>query len=65
MKNFKIIWLFLLVIGTVSAQQEKGIVGINNWLNNWSQFMPNLVDYDEATQILSGNITEDTKLYKK
>lgn len=66
MKNFtQIIWIFLLVFGNVYAQQEKGIIGINNWLNNWSQFMPNIVDYGEATQILSGNITEDTKLYKK
>jgi len=66
MKNFtQIIWMFLFVISTASAQQEKGIVGIVNWLNNWSEFNPKVVDYGDANQILSGNITEDTKLYKK
>jgi len=66
MKNFtQIIWMFLFVIGSVTAQQEKGIVGIVNWLNNWSEFNPKAVDYGDANQILSGSITEDTKLYKK
>lgn len=49
----------------MSAQQEKGIIGINNWLNSWTEFRPNTVDYGEPTQILSGNITKDTKLYKR
>jgi len=67
MKNFtQIISMFLLVVGiTAFAQQEKGIIGINNWLNNWTEFKPNLVDYGKANQILTGNITKDTKLYKK
>jgi hypothetical protein len=66
MKNFaQIIWVFLLIIGNISAQQEKGIVGSNNWLNNWTEFHPHEVDYGEATQILTGNITKDTKLSKR
>jgi hypothetical protein len=66
MKNFtQIIWVFLLIIGNISAQQEKGIVGTSNWLNNWTEFNPNQVDYGEPTQILTGNITKDTKLSKR
>src|SRR5690606_38653633 len=66
MKNFTLTtFLFLFVFGNMSAQQEKGIIGINNWLNSWTEFRPNTVDYGEPTQILSGNITKDTKLYKR
>jgi len=59
------ITLFLSILYVVSAQQEKGIVGITNWLNNWTQFKPNQEYYGEPTQILSGEITEDTKLLKR
>ena len=66
MKNFtQIACVFILLIGNVFAQQEKGIVGRTNWLENWTEFNPNVVDYSEATQILTGNITKDTNLYKK
>lgn len=67
MKNFaKMALVFLLVLGGNSyAQQEKGIIGVNNWLYNWTEFKPNMEDYGEPTQILAGNITEDTKLYKR
>ena len=66
MKNLtQIICLFLFVISNVSAQQEKGIIGANNWLNGWTEFKPSKVDYGEPTQILSGNISKDTKLYKR
>ena len=49
----------------INAQQEKGITGFNSWLNNWTEFKPNKIDYDEVNQILTGNINADTKLYKK
>ena len=67
MKNYTqiIICLMLLMVGNVFAQREKGIVGSNNWLNSWTEFKPSSVDYREPTQILSGNISKDTKLYKK
>lgn len=66
MKNFtQIIWIFLLVFCNASAQQEKGIVGTNNWLNNWTEFNPKQIDYGEPTQILAGKISKDTKLYKR
>lgn len=59
------ICLFLLMASSSFAQQEKGIIGKNNWLNNWTEFRPNHVEHGEPTQILSGNITQDTKLYKR
>ena len=60
-----IIWVFLSVVCHVNAQQEKGIFGPSNWLNNWTEFKPGKADYGEATQILAGNITASTKLVKK
>ncbi len=66
MKNFtQIICMFLFVVGSVSAQQEKGIVGITNWLNNWTEFNSSSVDYGEPNQILAGNISQDITLQKK
>lgn len=63
-KITQIALLFILVYSNVFAQQEKGIIGYDNWLNPWTEFQPNKVDYGKPTQILSGNITRDTKLYK-
>ena len=62
--TFTILLLFL-VFGSLIAQQEKGITGYNNWLDSWTDFKPNKADYSEPTQILSGNITSNTTLYKK
>ncbi len=66
MKKITLTALFIfLVFGNMFAQQEKGITGYNNWLNSWTEFKPNQVEYGEATQILSGNITENTTLTKR
>ncbi len=66
MKNFtQILCVFLLVAGNIFGQQEKGIIGTDNWLHNWTEFKPKSVDHGEPTQILAGNITEDTKLSKR
>jgi len=66
MKNFtQITYVLIFFVVTVSAQQEKGIVGINNWLGNWTEFNSNSVDYDQPTQIIAGNITQDITLSKK
>lgn len=43
--------VLLLVVCDVNAQQEKGIIGFNSWLNNWTEFKPNKVEYNEANQI--------------
>ncbi|HNU60452.1 MAG TPA: hypothetical protein PKI08_10940, partial [Aquaticitalea sp.] len=66
MKNFtRLFFVFFIMTLGAHAQQEKGIIGNNNWLNPWSEFRPMHVDYGEPTQILSGDIVADTKLYKK
>ncbi|MGL5111753.1 MAG: hypothetical protein ACRC6O_03820 [Flavobacterium sp.] len=57
--------IMLLVTCSVTAQQEKGVFGAANWLNNWSEFKPAKVDYGEANQILAGSIAIDTKLLKR
>ncbi|PKQ45247.1 hypothetical protein [Confluentibacter flavum] len=66
MKNItQVLLIFLFCIGNVFGQQEKGIIGANNWLYNWTEFKPNQNNYDEPTQILAGNIDKDTKLVKR
>lgn len=66
MKNtIIIVWVFLSVMFNANAQQEKGIYGSSNWLSNWTEFKPGKADYGDATQILAGNITVNTKLEKK
>ena len=60
-----IISAFLLITFSVKAQQEKGIIGSINWLNNWTEFKPNKKEYGEANRILTGNISVNTKLEKK
>ena len=46
--------LILFALMTISGQQEKGMVGINNWLNNWTEFNTHKIDYGEVTQIIAG-----------
>lgn len=66
MKNAtQIACIFLMLVFTVNAQQEKGITGSSNWLNNWTEFKPNKATYGQADQILVGTISQDTKLFKK
>lgn len=57
--------LCTLLFGDVIAQQEKGIQGSENWLNYWTEFKPVDTDYENPTQILTGNMSKDRKLYKK
>jgi hypothetical protein len=64
-KSIQVLALLLLVVCSATAQQEKGIIGSTNWMNNWTEFKPSKVDYGEPNQILAGNITENTKLLKK
>lgn len=66
MKNYiQTVCLFLLTVAGSFAQQEKGIIGTTNWLNNWTEFRPSHVELNEPTQILSGNISRDTELVKR
>ena len=63
-KITQMICLFLAVT-SMSAQQEKGIIGYSNWLDNWSEFRPHKVDYGDPNQILAGNISTNTRLLKR
>ncbi|WP_067149094.1 hypothetical protein [Pseudotamlana agarivorans] len=66
MKNHSsILYLLIIISGSLNAQQEKGIIGANNWLSSWTEFMPNKINYDENVKVLSGIISEDIILYKK
>ncbi|WP_055437213.1 hypothetical protein [Lacinutrix algicola] len=56
--------LLFVTLGSMFAQQEKGVIGFKNWLNHWTEFKPNKAKYGKPTQILSGTISNDTKLYK-
>lgn len=55
----------LLTAAGASAQQEKGIIGYSNWLDNWTEFKPQKTESKDANQILAGNITVNTKLLKR
>ena len=65
MKKITQIICVLLTVTSISAQQEKGIIGYTNWLSNWSEFKPHKVEYGEPNQILAGNISVNTKLLKR
>lgn len=65
-KNYPFVIFFLLFpFLCLFSQQEKGIYGSENWLNIWTEFDSSANKYPEPTQILSGNIKKDTKLFKK
>lgn len=48
-----------------AQQQPKGIIGNTNWMNNWTNFNPAKIEYNEATNIIAGTIDKDTKLSKR
>lgn len=60
--NFLI--LLLSVFSIANAQRGHGIIGDVNWLNGWTNFKPKTVEYDQATEILSGDIKENITLVK-
>jgi len=64
-KTILIVILSLIPILSINAQQLKGISGDNNWLNNWTNFKPATTEYNDASNILTGIIDSNTKLYKK
>jgi len=49
----------------LQAQQQRGIVGTTNWMNNWTNFKPANTEYSETSNIIAGTIDKDTKLYKR
>ncbi len=66
MKNFtNIKWIVLFSFVLANAQQEKGIVGSNNWLSNWTEFKPQKKDYNSTNQILFSTISSNMTLTKR
>lgn len=62
----KIVLITLISSFFLHAQQQtKGIIGTNNWMNNWTNFKPVANEYGEATNIIAGTIDKDTKLLKR
>lgn len=61
--KLKLILLFL--IGIVNAQKSKGIYGETNWFASWTNFKPKAIEYNETTQILIGEIKQNTTLTKR
>ncbi|WP_339919620.1 hypothetical protein [uncultured Flavobacterium sp.] len=61
----QIVYMVFFIVFSVNAQQERGIIGSGNWLNNWTEFKPYKQDYGEANRILAGNISVNTRLEKK
>lgn len=55
---------FFAFVFTIHAQQEKGIIGADNWLDNWTNFRSSKTDYSQPSKTLKGKISTDTKLFK-
>ncbi len=65
MKTNFILALSLLFTFNTFSQDAKGLIGEENWFQNWTNFKPATTEYKESTIILSGTINENTTLYKK
>lgn len=63
-KTLFLVFLMLTILN-VNAQNSKGIFGLENWLNNWTNFKPGTTEYKDPTVILSGSISENQTLFKK
>jgi len=61
--SFLLVSLFFM--GNTFAQQEKGIVGEDNWLRYWTEFKANKDIKPEHTKILTGDLNGGTYTLKK
>lgn len=65
MKKFNKLMCLFLLVGMASFAQERGISNNSgSWLERWTEFYPNKVDYSEPTTILKGDISSDIVLKK-
>ncbi len=62
--KIKVLIVMFSVFSVANAQRGHGIIGDSNWLNNWTNFKPKQTEYNQANQILSGDIKENTTLTK-
>jgi hypothetical protein len=66
MKKIAFILIYSLINSPfTNAQQVKGMIGQTNWMTNWTNFKPATTEYRDATNILTGTISQDLKLDKK
>lgn len=65
MKKILLLIFTFISVTSLNAQQIKGITGETNWFSNWTNFKPKTMDYNDATNIISGVISVNTTLYKK
>ena len=49
----------------LANSQTRGIIGETNWLKNWTNFKPKTTEYNEATNVLAGVVSQNMMLYKK
>ncbi|WP_264543786.1 MULTISPECIES: hypothetical protein [Flavobacterium] len=50
---------------SLANSQTRGIIGGTNWLKNWTNFKPKTTEYNEASNVLAGVISQNMMLYKK
>lgn len=50
----------LLIFENGFSQVAKGIIGNENWLQNWTNFKPSHTNYRDAKILVSGNIDKNT-----
>ncbi|MFM9988239.1 hypothetical protein [Flavobacterium sp.] len=65
MKKTAIIVIILINVFSLNAQETNGIIGSENWFNNWTNFKPKITEYSESTHIINGIIEANMTLYKK
>ena len=65
MKRNYLLLASLVLVFTSYAQDAKGLLGNENWFQNWTNFKPGIIEYKESSIILTGLVTENTTLYKK
>ena len=65
MKKTAIIVILLINLFSLNAQDTNGIIGSENWFNNWTNFKPKTTEYSESTHIINGVIDANMTLYKK
>lgn len=62
--KIKILLLLLSTFHVANAQNGQGIIGESNWFSGWTNFRPKATEYNQATQILTGDIKENMTLTK-
>ncbi len=65
MKKLLFTTLFFTILFSAAQTATIGIVGNENWMQNWTNFRPKSYLYEDPNVILSGTISVNTKLEKR